>query len=396
MYDAGLKRCKHSASEQADAKYYLQAESKADFDALIEVVRRFELQRPHVLTKGGSPLWAKVREAAKSIASSVAESIKSLASPLGSPPGSPLGSPRRSREPEEDRFSRATSSAASSIASSQSAAGGVADDQDVLHWRAVAREELAERLEVRRALRHEEEQLREALEEEARGLQVEREQDAEIAQLQDDLANIRADLLPLKELVAVLQHALEQRDDQAQAQHSANVSRFLADNEALRGSVRRLEQRIQAEESLLHRLGRASGAPFLSPAALIAGAEKTPDGGKGGGGVESGWSDLWGEEADWVRLQVETSQVLDQLRNCTSDIHSILHGTDICPRSGDDDAEAGQRSSDGGERRRVAAMVMVSEERIRRKVGLVDASFLVVCPRLHNPLSFAPVSDAGR
>ena len=84
----------------------------------------------------------------------------------------------------------------------------------------------------------------------------------------------------------MLQHALEQRDEEAQAQHSANVSRFLADNDALLGSVRRLEQRIQAEESLLHRLGRASGAPCLSPAALIASAEKTADVGKGGGGVE--------------------------------------------------------------------------------------------------------------
>ena len=53
MYDAGLKRCKHSASEQAEAKYYLQAESKADFDALVAVARRLGLQKPHELTKGG-------------------------------------------------------------------------------------------------------------------------------------------------------------------------------------------------------------------------------------------------------------------------------------------------------------------------------------------------------
>jgi hypothetical protein len=125
--------------------------------------------------KGGqSPLWTRMRDTARKIASSVANSVRSM-SPLASPRRtrvSPAASPWASRNGSpHSRGSLTGSRQHSPTRSHDDSDYDVDSDEEVIHWRAVAQEELADRLEVLRQLRQDERALQVALDQEATSLQ---------------------------------------------------------------------------------------------------------------------------------------------------------------------------------------------------------------------------------
>lgn len=283
-------------------------------------------------------------------------------------------------------------------------------DEQVMHWRAVAQEELADRLEVQRTLRDEENALRLALEDEERCLRQEREQDAEIEELHEETRELLSELSPLEDLVHVLESALRERDAQEQERHAEDVAALLAENQALQEENARLLTRGSSEKAVLLRLKSAcwlwsrdpqmgptpgekwneleeSAAHRYPPEATPGGRASTADGSTGSNSDENaasggerksmtsfpmaGLDDASDEDAV-VQLLSENSAALRLCRHVTSDIRTVLeaHGSG----SGADDHASREVSfgsganAFGSTRRRLASMLTISDERIRRNL----------------------------
>ena len=417
---AGLTYTSQSSGhENLEAEYHLIAESEEDLAALVTAVgaaqTRYPMEGEDRASPPSSPITGALASAARRLLSparnktrdgeagrredhgspskslssgwgvldKIAKRAASLAgsvagSRAGSRVGSPAGSRVASREgslvgsdaskDQDDAGSFASGSSEVSVSEED-----VAADEQVLHWRAVAQEELADRLEVQRALRSEETALREALEDEERCLNQEREQDQEIEELQNETRELLGELGPLEDLVHVLECALRQRDDEDKARHAEDISALLTENTDIQNESRRLEARLVSEKAVLLRL-QASLQTRLGASNQDEENEESPAGLSRYDGSSSSvdMSDVlvMQEEDALVREQSENRAALRLCRHLNSDISSVLN---IQTRSLADEDEgrhfvAARTSPALQVKRDLAAMLTVSDERLRRSV----------------------------
>lgn len=348
---------------------------------------------------------SKMAKRAASLAGSLASSLAGSrnASRAGSEVGSDAASDREVDMSRQDAFSHG-SGASLEILDQE-----VQADEQVMHWRAVAQEELADRLEVQRTLREEENLLRSALEDEERCLREEREQDAEIEELHAETRELLSELSPLEDLVHVLESALRERDAQEQERHAEDVAVLLAENQALEEENARLLSRGASEKAVLLRLKSAcwlrrdpqmglipvekwneleeSAAHRYPPAEAPGVRARTASGSDGRGSDENTTSggerknvtsfsmaefDHAADEDTVVQLLAENSAALRLCRHVTSDIRTVLkvHGS----ASGADEHASRDVSfgtganAFGSTRRHLASMLTISDERIRRNL----------------------------